>query len=451
MKSMLALALCFIAAGARAQQAPQTFADLGLTITFPATFTEVKTLKVDNKQQLAKWSAKLGPKFVFVWLIEPPYPDLAEPSDITANIVLGMRDNGEHSNPSFHFDECKNITGSFGWAPYASFARCAQQEPGSTSKSSEEFYFCGLTKQRGYMLEVNVQAPPDAAQEQAVLEFFTKGVVYAGEKRDAKWSDEEAKARWNADVPKSDQKTRRLSNTIRTQHYIILSNSSGGPQFAKKMEECYATIKATFPFDEVAEQRLMPVFLFRLPDEYYEFYAKQFSATEEDARKSKGVAYRDFYATWYEAPNDPVHIHEATHQIFGNRMSLHGGGSWFQEGVAEYICTQPNERNDIARVVKNGKHVPLAKFMQIESLLWSANDDDKSGESAAENNYHQAALLIEFLRDSKLGKDKFTPWMRAIGLAPRNDVAAIETITRANYGLDIAGLDKAFVEYCKKR
>ena len=28
---------------------------------------------------------------------------------------------------------------------------------------------------------------------------------------------------------------------------------------------------------------------------------------------------KNFYATWYEAPKDPVHIHELTHQLFKNR------------------------------------------------------------------------------------------------------------------------------------
>ena len=49
-----------------------------------------------------------------------------------------------------------------------------------------------------------------------------------------------------------------------------------------------------------------------------------------------------------------------THQVFGNRLRLDGGGSWFQEGVAEYICTRESERTDAANLVKKGRHVKLA-------------------------------------------------------------------------------------------
>jgi len=194
----------------------------------------------------------------------------------------------------------------------------------------------------------------------------------------------------------------------------------------------------------------MPVFLFQTPDEYYAFYAKTFETTVEEASESKGVAWRDFYATLYEAPKDPVHIHEATHQIFGNRLELQGAGSWFQEGVAEYIETKPNDRNEIARRVKDGKHTSLRELMRLESLLGSS-EDDVSGDSAAALHYKEAALLIEFLRDSKFGKDKFLEWLHATGNVEDNDLVRIELALRKVYGVTIDELDKKLQEYCKKR
>ena len=92
---------------------------------------------------------------------------------------------------------------------------------------------------------------------------------------------------------------------------------------------------ASFDVEEVEGRKLMPVFLFRTPEQYYAYYSKRAGIPLDKARRSKGHAWLDYYATWYEAPNDPVHIHEATHQIFGNRLNLSGGGSWLQEGVAE--------------------------------------------------------------------------------------------------------------------
>ena len=49
------------------------------------------------------------------------------------------------------------------------------------------------------------------------------------------------------------------------------------------------------------------IVLFRTADEYCEFYSKIARIPPEEARRSKGHAWRDYYATWYEAPGDPVH------------------------------------------------------------------------------------------------------------------------------------------------
>ena len=89
--------------------------------------------------------------------------------------------------------------------------------------------------------------------------------------------------------------------------------------------------------------------------------------------------------------------------------------------------------------------------MAIESLLMSAGDDDKSGRSEAGDHYKQAALVIEFLRESKFAKDKFPQWMTAVGNVADNDIEAIGAVTKAIYGVDLAGLEKEFVAYCGKR
>jgi hypothetical protein len=145
-----------------------------------------------------------------------------------------------------------------------------------------------------------------------------------------------------------------------------------------------------------------------------------------------------------------VHIHEATHQIFGNRLRLRGGGSWFQEGVAEYMSTSDNDRNTAARTVKRERQLPLAEFVVIQSLLFSSKEDAKSGADAS-SQYELAAFLIEFLRESKFSKDKFPAWLRAVGRTPRNDVAAIEAATRETLGVSLAELEAEWVEYATKR
>ena len=265
---------------------------------------------------------------------------------------------------------------------------------------------------------------------------------------DPQWTDDEARERWERDAPKATHA--KYEGAIRTKHYIILTNSSGGDLFAKKMEECYAAIQKTYPFEEKPDERLMPVFLFRTPDEYYDYYAAIASRPRKDAEKSKGHAWRDYYATYYESPNDPVHVHEATHQIFASRLKLGGGGSWFQEGVAEYMSSTENDRNIAARLVKKGRHVPLAEFVRTPSLLHSAKES-VSGDDSASSQYDQAALLIEFLRESKPFKDKFQAFLHAVGKVRPNDVAAIEKAVESVYGVGLAGLEEQWIAYCEKR
>jgi len=438
--------------GQRKQEAPaqprgEQVAGLDLWLDFPATF-EATSLPVEGRARIAAaWAGKCAGSAFELCVRELPAEEfeLEEPQDVYERILRIER----RERPNFAFDEQRTLQGRFGFAPLAILARKLLTEEGSTKTLGVQFYLCGVTDKSAYVVEMRIQPMPDAAGLASVNEFFAKGIAWKGKPRDPRWTDEEAFARWQLDAP--GMKKLEKDKLLRTQHYVILTNASGGKSFGEKMEECYAAIRAVYAFEESPGERLMPVFLFRNPEEYYEFFKFQFNATLEEARRSKGVASGDFYATWYEAPKDPVHIHEATHQIFGNRLRLRGGGSWFQEGVAEYMSSVPNERNTAARTVKRNRHMPLAKFVEVRSLLFSSEEESKSGEDEASSQYELAAFLIEFLRESKFSRDKFSDWFRAVGAVPRNDVAAIEAATRATLGVDLAGLEAEWIEYAKKR
>jgi len=60
-------------------------------------------------------------------------------------------------------------------------------------------------------------------------------------------------------------------------------------------------------------------------------------------------------------------------------------------------------------------------------------------------------LLIEFLRESKWGKDKFQTFIHTVGLVPRGKLPAIEAAFRKVYECDLATVEAKRVEYCKKR
>jgi len=449
------------AAARAAAPVERRFEDLALTLRFPATLALVEQPAPTEANVRAAWSGQLGASALSVRLvvIGPGFFGSAfeEPSQVMDVIRWSLTDPTGVGDSTFEFDELSLLPGLFGWAEYAALAVSAEPDGGvgtgtgidtGTPAPRQALRLVGLLESVGYAVELFARPPLAAADAKLAREALTRCVAYDGPRRVAKWTDDEAKARWEKDAPDA---VRGDLEILRSPHYIILTNSSGGKSFAKKMEECYAEIRKAFPFDEVEGRRLMPVFLFRTKDQYCDFFPKALNSTVEAGRRTGGIASRDLYATWYEAPGDPVHIHEATHQIFANRLGLGGAGSWFQEGVANYMSTKDNQRGDAARAVKKGRSMPLPEFMHVESLLFSSKADDKSGGDEAGDQYELAALLIEFVRESKFGKAKFQDFIHAVGVTPRGDVPAIEAAIQRVYGVDLAGFEQQFVAYCKKR
>ncbi len=435
---------------ARAQDPSKShvFPSLGLTIQDPPLDKVAFDEGEKGDQIQGSWIGKIGSVEVEVALFVLPETDFGfgEATDVVTLVLDNLREQKEGGDASFQWDTKKLVIGAYGYAPYAQIASGPIRK--DTKVIGTRYVLGGLLKDAGYSIEVTATPVPGDAQAKAILQWLEKGIVYAGAVRDAKWTDDEAKSRWEKYSPPSAVK--KFEPPLRTAHYIILTDSSGGKSFGKAMEECYTAIKKMYPFDEVVGEKLMPVFLFRTRDEYIEYYAKLAGISSDEAAKSKGHAWKDYYATYFEAANDPVHIHEATHQIFANRLALEGGGSWFQEGVAEYICTKKNDRNVVASKVKKGRSVSITDMMKTKSLLYSAKED-VSGEDVAENSYTQAALFVEFLRESKWSAPKFQEYVHAVGMTPDNDIEAIERAIRAVYGVDLKELEAKWVEYCKKR
>ena len=115
------------------------------------------------------------------------------------------------------------------------------------------------------------------------------------------------------------------------------------------------------------------------------------------------------------------------------------------------MSTVANQRSTAARNVKKSRQMPLAEFVKVESLLFSPKAESTSGENEAAGQYELAAFLIEFVRESKFSKDKFTDWFHAVGAARRNDLPAIEAATKRTLGVDLKGFEAEWVEYAKKR
>jgi hypothetical protein len=446
----IALAL-FIAPGTSARQT--FFADLGLTITVPELSGLKEIVGAATDQVRGVWTGKLGVSDVRISLYTFPLEKwgFREPGGVTVVMLDWLREKGD-----FDVDESSEREGKYGFAPVLSVVSGRMRD--GERVVGREYAASGLLAAHGYSLHVRAQPEPDEEARLKLTSFFEKGIVYAGAERDPAWTEEEVVARWTKDAPDGlhEEFRRNLSKKawvknalLRTEHYIVLTNASGGKKFAEQMETNYVQIGKLFPLPAGKGCRLMPVFLFKTPDDYYAFSTRHGMSLEE-AKRSKGHASGDYYATWYESPTDPTHIHEQTHQLFGNRLFLNGGGSWFQEGVAEYVESSKNDRNVIASNVAKGKHLPLTELIQRKSLLWSSAESRKEGGSEASDLYTQAALFIEFLRESKWGKDKFEPFLQTVGRAPRR-LEKLRGAFEEIYGVDVEAVDQEFQAYCAKR
>jgi len=459
-RTLLPLALpCFVALGGIAPAAPAGdgdgaiettedattagFPQLGLTLTLPP-LVGLRSAS-GNGQTQGVWLGKLGASHVTIQLAVLDAEDykLSSPSD-----VIALMEANQEKPADTTFEPSGFLDGSYGHTCYAATARSDRHVSGSTRLVLNTYYLCGMLDGSAYVIEVECKPALIGDAAAPIHAFFAQGVSYEGDTANVQWADEEAITRFMKDAPEDTHD--EMKKIRRTEHYIFLTNSSGGDKFAEKMEEGYEEIREVFPFEEISCRRLMPVFLFRNKGEYYGFCNRVAGWSESKAQGTKGHAWKDYYATWYEAPKDPVHVHEATHQIFANRLGLHGGGSWFQEGVAEYIGTRKNDRNAIATQIKKGRAMPLREFFQVETLAFAGSDNIKGGNQAGAL-YKMAALFIEFVRESKLGEDRFQDFVHTMGKTPRSDIARIEAVFQELYGVTIEELEEAFKKYCKRR
>jgi hypothetical protein len=430
----------------------------GLTFTFPE-LDDLSGGLVEKGQVQGEWRAKLDGDEVRVlfWALPQDQFRFVEPDGV-ADLI---RDNMVGRDDAPVFGPFNYIDGDFGFVPYATMVRADVYD--GTQVASQKWLLTGILADHGYALEVDLSDAATEQQVEAVEGFLRKGIAYDGPLRDREWTEDEIAARLERDLPES-LEGERLSDPLRTDHYIVFGNSSGAKAFARKLEEYYDVIKKAFPFEEVEGQRLLPVFVFRTRDQYIDFVAKQTGWSTAQAAQTAGVASGDWYATTYNDPNDSTHIHELTHQIFGNRLLLRGGGSWFQEGVAVYIemLEYKQELNKVKnvgkRVAKDGVEEAAAagdfarfrSFFTMQSLLMSNSGQTQKGGSAAGQAYDQAGALIWFVMNDKRTRDSAQDWVRAIGSLARGDLPGIERTIRRFFGVNIEGFEEMYAEFWVK-
>ena len=231
---------------------------------------------------------------------------------------------------------------------------------------------------------------------------------------------------------------------LRSEHYIVFTNSSAGKRYSKTMEDIYKRFQKVFPFEEPEGARLMPVFLFKTREQYIEFTAKITGWSKEQAANTGGHAWRDYYATYYGAPKDPIHYHEGAHQLVGNRLRINGGGSWFQEGMAVYfegtVFKAEDPAKGIKSEIKSDRHTPLPQLVKLPSLLMSSTND-RDG-SLGRRRYNQAGSIIKFLAEGKKVKKLFPQLLDGV-----KEGKSWEAIFRDTYEMTLEEVEEAWKDF----
>lgn len=229
---------------------------------------------------------------------------------------------------------------------------------------------------------------------------------------------------------------------------------------AKAMEEIYQAFAETFPFEEPKGEALLPVYLLADHEQYTQWSMRATGWDRKQAAATAGHASGPYFATYFTGSADAVMYHEAGHQLVGNRLNLHGGGSWFQEGMAVYFEDKWKKSQGLSSVasgmIKSDRYTPLRELFEVKSLLHSTGNDAR--ESKSRQRYTQAGTIIYFLAEGPLKKD-FGAMLDALRTYRRSradngtstEESMWDTIFRKAYGLDVDGVEEAWKKWFLRR
>ena len=436
-----------IPASARAGDATidRPFAELGLTIRLPATFERVN--EPAKPPVVDRWRGRVGPCDVVVTLlgVERVEFDVDEPEDANTAWITDLRKPSKSLGATIRGGETRCVEGPYGHGGYAAIVHATSRLPRGVP--SAIFLASGLTADRAWTLRADVAVDPEEADARAIEQFLAKAVLCDGAPRDPKWDEADLRRRWLRAAPSSTHK--KLERPSRSAHYVVLSDSPSGAVFARRLEAHHAAIEKLLPFPEFAARRLLPVYLFRTPDAYHEYYMTVKRAPRELAERKDGHVEGGFYVTHCEDLDDPVHLYNATLQILHARLVL-DGGSWLGVGLGQYMSSKPSFRSVAERRAKTGEHVPFRELVAVPDLTAVTVDQVRTGVDELERRTSQAASMIECLHESNATKDRLVAAVRALGVVGPGDVAGIDEALRQALGFDLAELEKRWIAWCKK-
>ena len=379
--------------------------------------------------------------------------DLFEPEDVVEiwrdSVRSSDAKNNEAQRTDFVFEDIRCTPKPVGAAPILATVRASAQGKSDPSLKGLLVFAGGILPSDGWSLRIEIWPAPDADFSKTLQTYVETCVEYTGKPRDPRWTDEEAAAFWKRHAP--DSALKKFEKPVRTEHYIVLTNSTSPGVFVKKLEAWYAAIRKILPYEEMKGRKLLPVLLFRTDDDFQAYYRTAFKMEAKDDVDESGVVVGSYYATSCDDDDDYDHVIDLTKQLLVDRQRGWGGGQWFRCGLREYAATKSSERKDGLRAVKKGKHTPLAKLLDDAAWGNESRKRSKTGTSEEADYWEQSAMWIEFLREGPWPKDKFPTFVRTVGSLREDDHAGVVAAIQSVYATDPLDLEKQWVAYFSKR
>ena len=236
---------------------------------------------------------------------------------------------------------------------------------------------------------------------------------------------------------------RAAVESIDSEHFRLFTTAPSGRKLLALLEkELVPRLTRWFGKPAHKVDRLR-VFLHRSRSGY-ELAAVKNGMSEQRAAALEGHSWDGYYSTYYSGPRASVHIHEGVHQYMTAALGLDGGGTWLQEGLAQWIEADFGRRSP-ARLARNTLRKKKADFPSLKRILVARTflfrPKERFGLSCNEL-YDVSASLVRYLAQEH--HNEFRSLIRELGVLPPSDLGLLEAAFRRRIGLDIASLEKAW-------
>ncbi|GEM_PF-2903467 len=228
---------------------------------------------------------------------------------------------------------------------------------------------------------------------------------------------------------------------LSTAHYRLWTDAapSGARKLLAFLEREFTPLiqERIGPFDRDLGHPDLTIFLHRTRNGYL-LAALRSGIPREQAEAMDGHAWDRFYSTWYAGPRDPIHIHEATHQVMAAVYGLDGGGPWLQEGIAQWVESRFS-RLDPRRLARNllrrSRAPDFDEMLRAKSFLHR----NRRGLVGSKDLYELASSLLAFLREKR--PEAFPDFLLETGILPDTRKKLCEEAIEHSLGWDMDELE----------